>query len=83
MDDSFASYGANIDMAGRTLTFSKGSDTSWSARFAFQQPARERLILDGDMDGHRVRMRLQLLDRNRFLLVNRGFHWIQEYLFNR
>jgi hypothetical protein len=83
MDDSFASYGAKIDIEGRTLTFSKGSDTSWSARFAFQQPARERLILDGDMDGHRVRMRLQLLDRNRFLLVNRGFHWIQEYPFNR
>jgi hypothetical protein len=83
MDDSFASYGAKIDIEDKTVTFSKGSDKSWSARFAFQHPAPERLILDGGWDGHKVRMQLQLLDRNTFLLVNRGFHWIQEYPFNR
>ena len=35
------------------------------------------------MDGHAVHMQLKLKDRNQFLLVNRGFHWIQEYPFNR
>jgi len=28
-------------------------------------------------------VQLQLWDRNKLLLVNRGFHWIQEYPFNR
>jgi hypothetical protein len=35
------------------------------------------------MDGHTIHMQLALFDRNRFLLVTRGFHWIQEYPFNR
>jgi hypothetical protein len=31
----------------------------------------------------KVHMQLQLVDRKTFLLVNRGFHWVQEYPFNR
>jgi hypothetical protein len=30
-----------------------------------------------------LHMHLQLLDREKFLLVNRGFHWMQETPFNR
>lgn len=41
------------------------------------------MTLDGQMDGHAVHVQLKLKDRNQFLLVNRGFHWIQEYPFNR
>jgi hypothetical protein len=83
MDDTFAQYGAAIDAAGKTVTVTKPSDRSWTARFAFQQPAPDRLILDGEMDKHKVHMQLQLFDRNKFLLVSRGFHWVQEYPFNR
>jgi hypothetical protein len=39
--------------------------------------------LDGEVQGHEVKMRLELDDRNKFLLVNRGFHRVQEYPFNR
>jgi hypothetical protein len=35
------------------------------------------------MDNHKMHMQLHLVDRNKFLLVNRGFNWIQEYPFNR
>ena len=35
------------------------------------------------MDGHQVHLELQLVDRNKFLLVRRGFHWIQEFPMNR
>jgi hypothetical protein len=41
------------------------------------------LILDGNMDSHKMHMQLELVDLNKFLLVSRGFHWIQEYPFNR
>jgi hypothetical protein len=30
------------------------------------------------MDNHQVHMELQLTDRNSFLLVSRGFHWIND-----
>jgi hypothetical protein len=54
------------------------TDKAWAAHFDFERRAPERLVLTGDMDGHKIRMQLQLLDRSTFLLVNRGFHWIQE-----
>jgi hypothetical protein len=38
----------------------------------------DQLILDGRMDNHQVHMELQLIDQNKFLLVSRGFHWVQE-----
>jgi hypothetical protein len=30
-----------------------------------------------------VRMELRRLDETKFLFASRGFHWIQEYPFNR
>lgn len=83
MDDSFARYGASIDANGKTVTLTKDDDKNWKASFTFQRPAPDQLIFDGNMDNRKVRMRLQLLDRKKFLLVSRGFHWIQEYPFNR
>jgi hypothetical protein len=83
MDDTFVRYGAAIDMDRKLITLTKGGDRNWKAGFAFQQPAAEQLILDGEMDGHKIHLQLHLFDRNKFLLVSRGFNWIQENPFNR
>jgi hypothetical protein len=77
-DESFASYGASVNLPERTLALTKKDDKNWTANFTFQRPAGDRLILDGRMDNHQVHMELQLTDRNSFLLVSRGFHWIQD-----
>lgn len=83
MDDSFAYYATSINLTERVLVLTKRGDKSWTANFTFQRPAREQLILDGRMDNHPVHIELQLTDRNRFLLVRRGFHLIQEFPFYR
>ena len=83
MNDSFAYYSASINLGEKTLVLTKRGDKNWTANFTFQRPARDQLILDGWMDNHQVHMELQLTDRTRFLLVGRGFHWIQESAFNR
>jgi hypothetical protein len=83
MDDSFLRYGATINVKDKTLALTKASDKNWKANFTFQQVVPDQLILDGDMDTHKIHMQLSLVDRNKFLLVNRGFQWIQEYPFNR
>ena len=83
MDDSFARYGASINISDGTLALTKDDDKNWKARFNFRRPSPDQLILDGQMDGHRVQMQFKLMDRGKFLLVSRGFHWIQEYPFNR
>jgi hypothetical protein len=79
IDDSFAPYGASINLPERTLALTKKDDQNWKANFTFQRPAEDQLILDGRMDHHQVHMELQLTDRNSFLLVSRGFHWVQEF----
>jgi uncharacterized membrane protein YphA (DoxX/SURF4 family) len=83
MDDSLAGYGAAINVSDKTLALTKNGDQSWKANFHFERAAQDQLTLDGDMDGHRIHMQLQLVDRGKFLLVNRGFHWVQENPFNR
>jgi hypothetical protein len=83
MDDSFVGYPAAINVKDGTLVLTKDGDKNWKASFTFQRPAQDRLTLDGVMDGHKLHMQLELFDRNKFLLVQTGFHWIQDRPFNR
>jgi uncharacterized membrane protein YphA (DoxX/SURF4 family) len=83
MDNSFARYGAAINVNDKTVALTKPGDKNWKADFHFTRPAENQLTLDGEMDGHAIHMDLQLLDRNKSLLVSRGFHWIQESPYNR
>ena len=83
MDDSFARYGASIDAKSKTLVITDDQDQSWKANLTFERQAPDQMTLDGKMDGHTVHMRVKLKDRNQFLLITRGFHWIQDYPFNR
>lgn len=82
-DDSFTGYGSSISDKDNTLTLTKPVDKNWKASFTYTRPARDQIVLDGSMDGHKVQMQLKLLDRDKFTLVNRGFHWINEYPFQR
>jgi hypothetical protein len=83
MDDSFAGYGAAIDVNSKTIALTKNSDEKWKGNLTFQRVAPDQLILDGTMDNHKIHMQLQQLDSSKFLLVSRGFHWVQDYPFNR
>ena len=83
MDDTFQGYAAKIDEGVKTLTLTSAADKNWTATFAIERPETGRMILDGQMDGRKVRFDLRLFDREKFLLVSRGFNWIQERPFNR
>jgi uncharacterized membrane protein YphA (DoxX/SURF4 family) len=83
IDDSFARRAVTINVKDNTLTLTDDADKNWKANFTFQRDATDQLTLDGNMDGHKTHLQLKLLDRDKFLLVNRGFHWISEFPFNR
>ncbi len=83
MDDTLARYGAAINSNEKTIALTKGDDKNWKGNFTFQRVGENELILDGNMDNHKIYMKLELVDLKKFLLVSRGFHWIQEYPFNR
>jgi hypothetical protein len=82
MDDTFEVRDAKVDVDARTITLSP-ADAVATRRFRFEQPDTDHLILDGEVDGRAIHMETHLFDRQKFLLVNRGFHWIQELPFNR
>lgn len=83
IDDSFTYYGATINPAAKTLALTGNAASKSRGNFTFQRPSANELTLVGDMDGQRLHIQLQLLDREKLLLVSRGFHWIQERPFNR
>jgi hypothetical protein len=78
-DDSFIYYRTSIDVRDKTLTFTDpGHDRKdWSAHFTFERPSADQLVLDGEMNQHKLHMQLHLFDRNKLELVSSGFHWVQ------
>jgi len=78
-DDSFAYYRTSIDVRDKTITLTDTgrSRKDWNAHFTFERPSADQLVLDGDLNKHKLHMQLHLLDRNKFELVSNGFHWVQ------
>ena len=83
MDESFAVYGAAIDVDKKSVAITKRSDPNWKGNLNFERAGPEHLAFDGEMSGHRVHMELKLVDQTKMILKSRGFHWVQEYPFNR
>ncbi len=82
MDDTFVNYAATIDAKNATIGVAKGSDKNFGS-LKFERKGVDRLVLDGLLGGEKVHLPATLVDRSKMLLVSRGFHWVQEYPFNR
>jgi hypothetical protein len=55
------------------------TDSRWrgATRLSYRLPEPEAMVVEGLMNGHRLRVALRKEDR-RFILMTRGFHWINE-----
>src|SRR5678815_530589 len=69
-DDSFARYSASFDPNGTTIALTKGESRNWKAAFTVDRPLPDRLILEGQMDGHKIRTQLQMADFDTIRLLN-------------
>ena len=76
-DDSFIRYGVTIDLLNNTLALTKGKSRSWYSTFAIERPAEDELVLDGQMDGYRIKMKLQRVEFDTFRLLNSRFRWVR------
>lgn len=83
MDDSLGWYRVTLNSKDQTLSLTKRDDKNWQAHLAYKRGPVDRLEMDGTVDGHPTHMVLRLKDRNQYLIVSRGFHWISETPFNR
>jgi hypothetical protein len=83
MTDTRRRYMLKLDPAANTIDLSKRDDPAWKTTLFYQQPEPGLIALEGTLDGKKIRAKLLLTDTADFLLINRGFHWINEYPFNR
>ena len=81
-DDSFLYCEATFDTATKAVTLAPWREGECEAQLIYRRDG-DKLTLQGTVAGEPAAFHLRLTDRNRFLLVRRGFHWIQETPFNR
>ena len=83
MNQTFDRFGGTVDTVKHTLALRKGTDSTWKPVLAYDRPSSTRLTFEGDLGGKRVRMAMTQHDLDKFMLIGRGFHWIQEFPVNR
>jgi len=71
---------AKVDVAKNTLEVTS-SQPKWSARLTYARRG-DTLTLEGSEDGRPLKVTLHRVDPP-FLLKTRGFHWVNEFPFNR
>ncbi|TWR25859.1 DoxX family protein [Mucilaginibacter pallidiroseus] len=74
----------NVDMASKQLFLFVDDDKVPHYKFGFKQLSAGKMVLDGNYQG--INFNLDLLkdmDSNNNRLMTRGFHWINEYPYNR
>ena len=83
MNDTQRGYVFKPDTLKSAIVLSTYADTATTYRLTYAQPDTNLIIMRGKMDRDSIYAHLKRQDPNQFLLVNRGFHWINEYPLNR
>ena len=79
--ESARNFGAEYDAASKRLTLI--APDKQKNVFQYSQPDAGHVVLEGSLGGANLVVGLRQVDVQKFLLVNRGFHWINERPFNR
>jgi hypothetical protein len=72
-----------LDQQKATLTLRKREDPNWQTVLTYKEVGPGLLTLTGELGGSPLTAKLRRTDDPQFLLVKRGFHWINEAPFNR
>lgn len=83
MDDTKIYMKNHTDTTQQRLTLTHFRDAAMQYHFRYTRIGDSILMLRGITGKDSIRMTLNKKDRKDFLLINRGFHWINEYPFNR
>jgi uncharacterized membrane protein YphA (DoxX/SURF4 family) len=83
MSDSQERYNLVHDEQKRTIVLGRRGDPNGKTTLVYRQPRPDVLFVEGPFDGHNVQARLRRTEPPKFLLVTRGFRWINERPVNR
>lgn len=76
-EDKVLSFPAEYDRDHSVVTLNKQD------RLEYSNPDTDHVELKGSLNNSPVTIRLRRIDTSKFLLLSRGFHWINEMPFNR
>jgi hypothetical protein len=76
-DDTTQFFQTDYDAARSTVTLNKKDTLAWT------RPDADHVSLNGTLAGSPVTIGLRKIDTGKFLLLSRGFHWINETPINR
>jgi len=76
-------FSVQLDQEKRTLTLRKREVPGWNTVLTYEQVSPEVITLAGALNGSEMTARLRRSEERKFLLKDRGFHWINEFPFNR
>jgi hypothetical protein len=83
MNDHSKIYNVIVDTSKRTVQLTWRGDSTYKWNLSFAYPDSTHLVLKGTIRNDSVYIVMRKIDLNNSLLVSRGFHWINEYPFNR
>ena len=83
MNDSSKGFAFNTDTVAKRIEMFSYGDTSKKSNFVYSFPRKDVLLLVGKLNNDSVLIQMNRYDLNNFRLINRGFHWVNEYPFNR
>ena len=79
MDGKLLLLSTKIDTSKKTVAL---TDPEWKTSLSYDFPARDSMLMDGDLAGKKLHLKLRRIDPQ-YLLKTRGFHWINEHPYNR
>ena len=83
MDDVRVRLSAKMDEKNRSLAVSRRNEPQWDGRLSYAQPDSNTLTIDGELGNRKIHALAHREPMPKFLLTTRGFHWINEFPFNR
>jgi hypothetical protein len=85
LDESKTYFSVNEGAPGQWILRPRGQGSlSSEALTLSQEPlAPDRAVLTGEVRGKQIELKLDHVREDSFLLVNRGFHWVNDDPFNR
>jgi hypothetical protein len=78
MDESFRPYNVEYDKMGNSVTVFLGGDKTKKYVLECSRPDQDHILMEGKLANDSLAIRLKRIDPSKFLLLNRGFRWIQE-----
>jgi uncharacterized membrane protein YphA (DoxX/SURF4 family) len=83
MDGKRTFFASETDVDARTISLERRGDQPVTLTLHYEQPEPDALVLRGDIPEGPAEITLRRRDPRDFELVKRGFHWVNEYPYNR